>query len=77
MQKVKKMKQELKGSDFLALKRVCYGKESTKLEDREYRLFQGGPVGTVQEWLKFAKMKGFSGLRTFESDGSVRFHFIE
>jgi len=41
------------------LKRVPYGKKSTKLENREYCfLGRKRPVGTRKEWKVWAKMQG-------------------
>ena len=52
--------------------RVSYGKESTPIEDREYR-WGNSPVGNREEWLTFAKEHGFKGVWFTEADGtSVR-----
>lgn len=41
---------------LIKLRRVRYGKRSTKDEDREYQIvaegFSIGPVGTLKEWKK-------------------------
>lgn len=67
------------GKDFLPIRRVRYGKPSTPVKDREYRVegVPNSPVGTTKEWLKFAKDNGFAGIKAFESDGSVTFDFVK
>ena len=44
---------------ILVAVRVIYGKKSTPVENREYRLIIGGtrigPVGTQKEWRAYAK----------------------
>lgn len=68
-----------KGSDFLGLERVCYGRNDTPENDREYTIIGivNCPVGTVSEWKSFAKDKGFHGIRVFQKDGSVDFVFLD
>jgi hypothetical protein len=68
---------ESKGSDFLLVYRVPYGKDDTLEKDREYKLDGGSPVGNKQEWLSFAKSKGFKGVRFVEKSGNVNFAFVE
>ena len=41
----------------LIAKRVSYGKKTTSIKDREYRLTTGGSVGTKKEWRVWAKKK--------------------
>ena len=40
---------------IVTAKRVSYGKTSTPVSDREYKLSIGGPVGTKKEWRVWAK----------------------
>lgn len=68
---------ESKGSDFLLVYRVSYGKDDTLTKDREYWLERGSPVGNYKEWLDYAKKNGLKGVRFVEKDGSVSFKFIE
>lgn len=39
----------------IELKRVCYGKDNTSMEDREYSQGYGYPVATVKELKEFYK----------------------
>jgi hypothetical protein len=66
---------EMRGSDLLLVYRVPYGKDTTSKEDREYWIQEGSPVGNKKEWLKFAKEKGFKGVRFVDKEG-VTFEFI-
>ena len=70
---------EHKGSDFLLLKRVVYGKADTPLGDREYVIFgmANCPVGNRTEWSDFARTHGFVGLRIMELDGSMTLEFFD
>ena len=48
---------------MLPLVRVAYGKEDTPVELREYHVEgQNFPVGTLEEWEKFGKQKGFDAM---------------
>ena len=54
----------------ITIKRVSYGKDDTPEEDREYKLIQGSPVGTVNDWTDFAKKNDFERIKIIEKDGS-------
>lgn len=68
-----------RGSDFLMVERVSYGKDDTPEEDRDYKLveYADSPAGTKKEWENFAKSEGFKGMRYVEKDGSMTFHFFD
>ena len=68
---------ESKGSDFLLVYRVPYGKDDTPIEDREYRLEGVSSVGNRKEWLGFAKQNKFKGVRFVEKTGEVNFKFVK
>ena len=56
---------------YLTIKRVSYATNETPKKDREYRIFQGGPVGTISDWSNHAKDSGYDGLKIIEKDGSI------
>lgn len=59
---------------YLTIKRVSYSNDTTPKEVREYRIFpQGGPVGTISDWLNYAKDSGYNGLKIIEKDESIEF----
>ena len=39
--------------------RVKYGKKETPVADREYQLFKGSPVGTIDEIVTFVQGRGY------------------
>jgi len=47
---------------YYKVRRVSYGKKETPAEDREYRPMQGGPVGTIKDWIQYAKEQGYDGV---------------
>lgn len=42
----------------LVFKRVVYGKNDTKLKDREYKMIGGGPCGNIKEIYEHAMNNG-------------------
>jgi hypothetical protein len=48
----------------LEIKRVAYGRDDTKLEDREYTLASdiSSAVGTIEEWTKVAFQHNYCGV---------------
>ena len=56
----------------LVIQRVSYGLKDTPIEQREYRLVGGSPVGFVNDWKQYAKENGFNNLIIGEKDGSIR-----
>jgi hypothetical protein len=66
-----------KGSDFLLVYRVPYGKDDTPADDREYKLEGASPVGNYKEWLDFAKKNKLKGVRFVEKTGEVTFKFVK
>ena len=46
----------------LFITRVAYGKESTPIKDREYKItgLKDSPVGSEKEWEEFIKDKNFT-----------------
>lgn len=56
----------------LVCKRVCYGKKSTPVEDREYRVLGAGSaaVGNRREWTEFAREHSFQAVEFVELDGT-------
>ena len=59
-------------SNEFAIKRVAYGKADTPENMKEYCIhtLMGGPVGTVDDWKKFAH--DYDTLKIIELDGSVK-----
>ena len=61
-------------SDYLHIRRVSYGKDSTPTPDREYRLSSHpGPVGTIKDWQDFAMFHGYVGLRVEEKNKQAKY----
>jgi len=53
----------------LTIIRAGYSKDSTPKEDREYRMLSGGPVGTIKDWMEFAKENGYTDIAVLDKDG--------
>lgn len=49
------------GESLLEVERVLYGKKGVAEKDKEFKAFNGSPVGNESEWLEFAKGKNFAG----------------
>jgi hypothetical protein len=52
--------------NILKVKRVIYGKDSTPIDLREYRLTEGSPVGTRKDWEQVALENGYDGVEFIE-----------
>jgi len=61
----------------LELKRACYGKDDTLMDNREYSLFNGGPVGTRKEIQEFYKGKGYTKVILLNKTGEITDQVIE
>jgi len=65
---------EFKESDYLHIRRVVYGKESTPQESREYKIANyPSPVGFVKDWQDYATIHGYVGLKVEEKDRTLRY----
>ena len=65
---------KFKDSDYLHIRRVEYGKESTSQESREYKIAnQPSPVGFIKDWQDFATIHGYVGLKVEEKDRTLRY----
>lgn len=53
---------------MLTVERVCYGKAATKKEDREYRMLGNSAVGTIVDWLSWAKSNKILRVKFMETD---------
>ncbi len=63
---------------IMKVTRVSYGKEITKLKDREYRKLGSlsSPVGTSKDWKIFANNNGFDLVEFKELDGQIWNQYI-
>lgn len=55
----------------IQVNRVCYGGKGVPVNNREYTLFRGSPVGTIDEVIEFVQG------RNIEVDGVLRIDPVE
>ena len=63
---------EWKMKNSLVIQRVSYGRKDTPINQREYKLIGGSPVGFISDWKQYAKENGFNNLIIGEKNGEIK-----